>query len=72
MSILNFLTEAKRRVEIFEYIGLTNHSFIREKYLDPLVKLGWIEMTIPEKPTHQNQKYKLTKEGELLFKLIAK
>jgi ATP-dependent DNA helicase RecG len=70
LAILKLLTEAKRRVEIFEYIGLTNHSFNREKYLDPLVKLGWIELTIPEKPTHQNQKYKLTKEGELLYKIV--
>lgn len=70
LAILKFLAEAKRRVEIFGYIGLTNQSFNREKYLDPLVKLGWIEMTIPDKPTHQDQKYKLTKEGELLLKLI--
>jgi ATP-dependent DNA helicase RecG len=71
LAILNFLTEAKRRVEILEHIGLTNQSFNREKYLDPLVKLGWIELTIPEKPTHQNQKYKLTKEGGILYKLIT-
>lgn len=71
LAILNFLTEAKRRVEILEHIGLTNQSFNREKYLDPLVKLGWIELTIPEKPTHKDQKYKLTKEGEILYKLIT-
>jgi ATP-dependent DNA helicase RecG len=71
LAILNFLTEAKRRVEILEHIGLTNQSFNREKYLDPLVKLGWIELTIPEKPTHKDQKYKLTKEGGILYKLIT-
>lgn len=70
LAILKFLTEAKRRLEIFENIGLTNHSFNREKYLDPLVKLGWIELTIPEKPTHQDQKYKLTENGEILYNLI--
>lgn len=72
LVILKFLTEAKRRVEILENLGLSNHTRNRERYLDPLVKLGWIEMTIPEKPTHQNQKYKLTKEGELLCKIVLK
>ena len=70
LAILNFLTEAKRRVEILEHIGLTNHTRNRERYLDPLAKLGWIEMTIPDKPTHKDQKYKRTIQGEILYKLI--
>ncbi|RTZ02336.1 ATP-binding protein [Flavobacterium sp. GSP6] len=72
LAILNFLPEAKRRVEILEHIGLTNQSFNREKYLDPLVKLGWIELTIPDKPTHKDQKYKRTIQGEILHKLITR
>lgn len=72
LTILNVLEEPKKRVEILEHIGLRNHSDNREKYLDPLVKLGWIEMTIPEKPTHQDQKYKRTIQGEILHKLITR
>ena len=59
-------------MEILEHIGLSNHSRNREKYLDPLVKLGWIEMTIPEKPTHKDQKYKRSIQGEILHRLIVK
>ena len=70
LAILNVLEEPKKRVEILEHIGLRNHSDNREKYLDPLVKLGWIEMTIPEKPTHKDQKYKRTIQGEILCNLI--
>ena len=70
LAILNVLEEPKKRVEILEHIGLRNHSDNREKYLDPLVKLGWIEMTIPEKPTHKDQKYKRTIQGEILYNLI--
>ena len=70
LAILNVLEEPKKRVEILEHIGLRNHSDNREKYLDPLVKLGWIEMTIPEKPTHKDQKYKRTIQGEILYKLV--
>lgn len=70
LAILNVLEEPKKRVEILAHIGLRNHSDNREKYLDPLVKLGWIEMTIPEKPTHKDQKYKRTIQGEILYNLI--
>ena len=71
LTILNILDEPKKRVEILEHINLSNHSRNREKYLDPLVKLGWIEMTIPEIPTHQDQKYKRSIQGEILHKLIV-
>lgn len=70
-AILNNLDEPKKRAEILENLGLTNHSRNRERYLDPLVSLGWIEMTIPEKPTHQDQKYKRTLQGEILYNLIS-
>ena len=69
---MKVLEEPKKRVEILEHIGLRNHSDNREKYLDPLVNLGWIELTIPEKPTHKNQKYKRTVQGEILHKLITR
>ena len=35
--------------ELFENIGLTNQSFNRKKYLDPLLDFGWIEMKYPDK-----------------------
>ena len=72
LAILNVLEEPKKRVEILEHIGLRNHSDSRERYLDPLVKLGWLELTILEKPTHKDQKYKRTIQGELLHKLILR
>lgn len=72
LAILKTLDEPKKRAEILENLGLTNHSRNREKYLDPLVSLGWVEMTIPEKPTHQDQKYKRTIQGDLLHKLVNK
>ena len=72
LPVLNILDEPKKRAEILENLGLTNHSRNRERYLDPLANLGWIEMTIPEKPTHKDQKYKRTIQGEILHKLITR
>ena len=66
LAILALLNEPKKKIEIVEKINLSNQAKNRERYLDPLVKLGWIEMTIPEKPTHKDQKYKRTIKGEIL------
>jgi len=71
LAIIALLNEPKKKVEILEKIDLSNQAKNRERYLDPLVKLGWIELTIPEKPTHKDQKYKRTIQGEILHKLIT-
>lgn len=71
IAVLEGLNEPKKRKDILDYIGLKNHSDNRVKYLDPLVNLGWIEMTIPEKPTHQDQKYKRSIQGEILYNLVS-
>lgn len=70
LAIITLLNEPKKKVEILEKIDLSNQAKNRERYLDPLVNLGWIEMTIPDKPTHKDQKYKRTIQGEILHNLI--
>ncbi|SRX75012.1 RNA-binding domain-containing protein [Aequorivita antarctica] len=60
-----------KRVELMEKLGLSNHSTNRAKYLDPLLKLGWITMTIPNTPTHQDQQYILTLKGQILLAIIG-
>ena len=54
--IVNICTEAKNILEIMIELGYRDKKTVR-KYLDPLVKQGWIAMTIPDKPTSRNQKY---------------
>lgn len=39
-------------------IGLSNQTFNRKRYLLPLVKKGFLEMTNPDNPKDRNQKYK--------------
>jgi len=36
----------------------------REAYLDVLVAAGWLEMTIPDKPTSPRQRYRTTEAGK--------
>lgn len=61
------------RKQIQEKFALTNAEHVRLKYIDPSIKYGFIEMTIPDKPQSRLQKYRLTSKGkELKDKLKRK
>lgn len=56
---------------IKEIIGFINHpdtTEFRRKILNPLISLGYVSMTNPDKPTSSKQKYTLTNYGRELFK----
>jgi ATP-dependent DNA helicase RecG len=57
--------------DLFENMGLSNHSTNRKKYLEPLLKNGWISMEYPQSPTHPDQRYKRSPSGTKLLKLIS-
>jgi ATP-dependent DNA helicase RecG len=69
-EILNTATRWIKRDELFEAINLSNHPKHRKKYLDPLLKIGWVEMEFPDKRTSPNQRYRITASGKNLLKLI--
>lgn len=55
---------------IKEIMGFINHPDItefRRKILNPLIDLGYVAMTNPDKPKSSKQKYKLTNYGASLF-----
>ncbi len=39
----------------------------KNQVLKPLLDVGWLEMTIPDKPTSSKQKYRLTLRGRQLL-----
>lgn len=41
-------------------MGLSNRTKFKEKYINPLISEGLLEMTIPDKPNSSLQKYRLT------------
>lgn len=59
-----------KRAELLPAVGLSNQSTNRERYLDPLIDLGWIEMEYPDKKTSPKQRYKITASGQNLLNLI--
>ena len=44
--------------ELMERLGIKHRPNFRDKYLLPAMKLGLIEMTIPDKPNSSKQRYK--------------
>ena len=54
------------RAEIQKKLGLADEKHFREKYQQPGLKLGVIEMTVPDKPQSPLQKYRLTSAGKRL------
>ena len=48
------------RKELFAAIGMNNDYRAFKRHIEPLIKAGYIEMTVPDKPNSKLQKYKLT------------
>ena len=51
--------------EIFRRIGVSNQTYSKRKYLDPLLESGLIEMTQKETPRSRIQKYQITEDGRI-------
>ena len=51
------------RQEVLTALGLRNLGNLRKRYLKPCLEEGWIEMTIPDKPSSVNQRFRLTSAG---------
>lgn len=49
-------------------LDYTSTKDLKRKIISPLIKLKYITMTNPDKPTSAKQAYKLTEKGESLFK----
>src|SRR5574344_559354 len=57
-DIINFCNIPRSSKEILERVGISYHSKNIEKYINILVKAGYLEMTNPENPNASNQKYR--------------
>ena len=71
-EILNAANNWIKIEELFDTVQLSKHPDNRKKYLDPLLKIGWVEMEYPDKKTSPNQRYRITKSGKNLLKIINK
>ena len=58
--------------EMLSHLGLADRTKFRRKYIHRLLQANIIELTIPDKPNSQHQKYRLTPKGLQLKKLLEK
>ena len=58
--------------EISILLKLKDRIGVMRNYIQPALKLGFIEMTLPDKPNSRLQKYRLTDKGKELIKALKK
>ena len=65
------LTREMRRQQLQGLLRITHRPHFLEKYLNPALKAGFVERTLPDKPTSRNQRYRRTPAGEALARQLA-
>ena len=60
------LTHEMGRAQLQSALRLAHRDHFTAAYLRPALEAGLIEMTLPDKPTSQNQRYRRTAAGEAL------
>ena len=66
------LEDDLKRAEMQEILGLKDRETFVLNYLNPSLESAYIDMTIPEIPTHKEQRYRLTAKGVTLKKQLLK
>jgi len=56
-----------RREDLQKAMGISDRKHFRVAYLGPMLKRGWIEMTIPDKPNSRLQRYHTTAAGRKII-----
>lgn len=65
-ELVKVLDKEMDRQEIQNKLGLSHRENFRSNYLKPALDIGFVEMTIPDKPNSSLQKYRLTILGKQL------
>ena len=63
LAVLKAIFGETSRQQMQESLGLKHTRHFREAYLEPTMRAGLIEMTIPDKPRSSKQRYRLTPAG---------
>ncbi|PJG83501.1 Fic family protein [Caviibacterium pharyngocola] len=60
LALLQQIEDELSIQELMNLVGRTNRTKFRKQYIQPLMELGLLEMTIPNKPTSSKQRYRKT------------
>ena len=62
------LSTPQTREQLQQIAGIKDREHFRTAYLEPLLKAGWMERTIPEKPKSRMQQYRTTEAGRMALR----
>lgn len=62
-NLISVMDKTHSISELMHFMNLSHRPNFRKNYLQPAIEQGIIELTIPEKPSSSNQKYRLTPKG---------
>ena len=62
-DIIQFCAIPRTAKEIMDHIGYYNNSKNMTTYVRPLLEMGYLEMTEPDKPQSKNQKYRKVRKN---------
>ena len=66
-DLLNYCSEPKGIADILGKFERTDRTKFKNKYINPLLREGFLGMTQPQKPNSPNQKYVTTDTGKQLL-----
>jgi ATP-dependent DNA helicase RecG len=67
-QICSFCKEPRSMTEILNFLSRSDRTKFRNRYINPLIEKGMLELTIPDKPKSSNQRYLTTSTGENISK----
>ena len=70
-KLIIFCADARSFGEMLAYMGFSDRTKFRRKYIHPLLEFEILEQTMPDKPNSRNQKYRLTLKGLELKKTLG-
>jgi len=68
LDVLLYCITPRTREEIFKHIKKYNNSRNFNNYIQPVVEVGWLMLTLRDKPTSKNQKYETSHLAKRLIK----
>ena len=66
------LTKAMSRPKLQKKLGLKSRAHFVKEYLNPALRAGLIEMTLPDTPKSTSQRYRLTQADKALARKIKR
>jgi ATP-dependent DNA helicase RecG len=64
LRIIQYCSTPRKREGILHLLGLTNETRSFNRHVRPLIQGGWINLTMPEKPSSKNQNYVVSEIGK--------